>query len=135
MVPALIGVVAAALSGCRNPDIRTPIRRLVYWDHTASKGPTDELRDEHYKSWPIYIQQAVDERRILKGMDKLQVQAATRLNEKQIDKNVQKTDAGIVEIWHVWLTYNGWGFARMTGGFKVAIVFENGKVIDYHREK
>ena len=136
-------VVLVVAAGCENIandigqlDFRGAIREIT--DRCEFGPPANpviqQIRRDHYRSWPKPMRDAVDEHRVIVGMDKLQVQLATRIDESLIDK---QTDAA-GETWILWKArspdYNNWSFALMGGWQQVKVRFREGKVVELVRE-
>jgi hypothetical protein len=87
-----------------------------------------QLKQQHYSSWPPHIQHAVDNKTIIPGMDKLQVQIATGVGANLINKRTTFVDDAILETWVLYKSMGGCYF--MDPGFSsmVLISFRDGIV-------
>jgi hypothetical protein len=121
--------------GCEFFDARPQLREWFYSiGSDNSPDPTDEIRKKYYRTWPKPMQEAVDTRTVLPGMDKNQVQVALRLNEGLISKTSQASPNGRIEVWTVWQIGDGWSFAKRKDGQETSICFQEGKVVQINRE-
>ena len=123
----LLAVVVAA--GCEVFDPRPAMRDFFYGvGDSSAPDPTEQIRKKEYKSWPKEIREAVDDRMVLVGMTKNQVQAALHLEEKVIQKSVLDGANGKTENWTVWRSH-GWSYLNMHGFQMVTITFRDGAQI------
>jgi len=124
-------VLAVGLSGCELYDPKPAISNAINSLGAPSEpDPTDRIRKEHYAGWPKPIREAVDARRLLLGMDKLQVQAALHLEEATIRKQVFEPGTERREKWFVYRLMRGWHFVKMPNSQMVMILFVDDRVAD-----
>lgn len=86
------------------------------------------IKQQHYASWPPHIQQAVDSKVVVPGMNKLQVLAVTDVPESLVKKRTQFVSNAILETWILYKSMGGYYF--MDPGFSstVIISFSDGVV-------
>jgi hypothetical protein len=108
----------------------------AYQDAASALTPRDEnkeltaIRKKYYSTWPKSIRRAVNNREVLIGMDKYQVQLALQIDEVIIQRQRSQTSAGPVEVWSVWKTPNGWAFVKVEPSRAFVIRFLNGVVVE-----
>jgi len=130
----MTGLLALS-GGCEFFDARPKLNEWLYSiGSDNSPNPTDEIRKKYYHTWPKPMQEAVDTRTVLPGMDKNQVQVALRLGESLIKKSTTESVNGPFEVWTVWQLGNGWSFAKRKDGRETSICFQEGKVVQINRE-
>jgi hypothetical protein len=87
-----------------------------------------KAKNKYYPTWPKHIQEAVDKKEVILGMDKAQVQIATGTGSNLIEKRTTITEGGVSETWILWKSFMGWNFANSGISKMVLIHFENGIV-------
>jgi hypothetical protein len=124
------------ISVCACSDLaQLDFRSAIYTAATALT-PREEnselraIRKKYYSSWPKEIRRAVNDREVLVGMDKYQVQLALQIEEAIIQRQFVQSKDGPVEIWSVWKTPNGWAFTKVQPSRAFSIRFLNGKVVE-----
>ena len=129
---AALAILLAMGAGCEIIDLRPALRNAF---DGLGREPThaEQLRKKHYRTWPKPIQEACDDRRVLRGMDKIQVQVATGLNEALIRKEMTAAGREVTETWIVWKTHTGWTFTDVQG-FRTLIIFQSDKVVEVRRD-
>jgi len=134
----VVVLVLAVVTGCENMardlfqlDFRAMMRDTFDACHPGMppNPELEKIRKEHYRNWPKPMREAVDERRVAVGMDKLQVQVAIRLEESMIQKRME---AGR-EMWIVWNRVDGWNCVPMHDYRRVLIRFQDDKVVEVAR--
>ena len=75
-----------------------------------------ELYDQLYPTWPENIQQAVDSKQVILGMNEIQVQISTGVGKNLIKKSVTTNASGVRETWKLYRDIAGWSFGDATAG-------------------
>jgi len=126
-VPILLLVVL--VGGCEIWDPRPGLRDFFWGIGDESvPDPSAEIRKKEYHTWPEPIRKAVDDRLVLIGMTRNQALVATRLAEKDIQKQATDTANGNVESWVVWRLADSWAYLKVRNSQKVIITFREGAV-------
>jgi len=88
------------------------------------------IRKKYYRTWSKEMRRAVNDREVLVGMDKYQVQVSTRIEEFIVQRQLSSSKDGPVEIWTLWKTSSGWAFTKVEPSRPFTIRFVNGKVAE-----
>jgi len=122
-------LLAGLVSGCEIWDPSHDLNSFFGGLGTySSKDPIADVQSEEYRTWSLKIREAVDERRVLVGMTKIQVQAAMHLEEKPIQKLKPDSPNSKVESWIAWRLLKGWSYVKRPQSQMVTILFRDGVV-------
>ena len=120
--------LAGLLAGCKTFNPRSDREGMTWVANTeVSPGSTDEIRKQEYPTWPKSVREEVDQRLVLVGMTRNQVQVSTRIEAKRI-QGAMAAPNGPVETWVLWRLMSGWSPVKMHHSIMVTITFRNGVV-------